>query len=214
MSQSAELSFIKNKLIELEKKTNALIYANIRQNQKNKTIDTAKLQLFTEKLQQLEEILDSFPQVLDFAPIFKSISGTSNASEAIEIIDDFTADKSNLISMIRILNKKSTENQETLDKLVTAHNNLVQALISGTYTSSDSEYIITPEHFSDSVSGKNSVLGSVLASNSTGSSLLAPKSITLNSEYQTTPDNPYSKIINSYITTETDNILNHFQQTQ
>lgn len=207
MSQSAELSFIKNKLIELEKKTNALIYANIRQNQKNKTIDTAKLQLFTEKLQQLEEILDSFPEELSFGPIFESISGTSNAKQATSIMKKFTDDGYNLISLIQDLKSKS-------DKLVTAHNQLIQALISGKYTPSGSGYTVTPEKFSNSTSGKNSVLGSVLASNSSGSSLLAPSEITLNSEYQTTPDNPYSKIINSYITTETDNILNHFQQTQ
>lgn len=213
MSQSAELSFIKNKLIELEKKTNALIYANIRQNQKNKTIDTAKLQLFTEKLQQLEEILDSFPQVLSFGPIFESISGTSNAQHATSIIKNFTGDGYNLISLIRTLKTSSDKNQKTLDQLVAAHNNLIQALISGTYRSTDSGYTVTPEQFSNSASGKNSVLGSVLASNSDGSSLLAPKTITLNSSYQTTPDNPYSKIINSYITTDDDNILKHFQQT-
>lgn len=218
MSQSAELSFIKNKLIELEKKTNAIIYASIQQNQQNqnsKSIDAAKLQLFTEKLQQLEEILDSFPQDLDFGPVFKSISGTADVKKAVSIINGFTADGSNLISVIQTLKSLSTQNQETLNQLVTAHNKLIQALISGNYTSNGSgegqTYTVTPEQFSNSATGKNSVLGSVLASNSNGSSLIAPTTVSLNSSYQTSSTDPYSKIINSYITTETDNVLNCFQ---
>lgn len=215
MSQSVELSFIKNKLIELEKKTNALIYANIRQNQKNKTIDTAKLQLFTEKLQQLEEILDSFPQDLNFGPVFQSISGTANAEDAVSRINRFTSGGNNLIDLIQKLKSSSDKNQETVNQLVTAHNKLIQALISGNYTSNGSgegqTYTVSPEQFSNSATGKNSVLGSVLASNSNGSSLIAPTTVSLNSTYQTTSTDPYSKIINSYITTETDNVLNCFQ---
>lgn len=215
MSQSVELSFIKNKLIELEKKTNALIYANIRQNQKNKTIDTAKLQLFTEKLQQLEEILDSFPQDLNFGPVFQSISGTANAEDAVSRINRFTSGGNNLIDLIQKLKSSSDKNQETVNQLVTAHNKLIQALISGNYTSNGSgegqTYTVIPEKLSNSSAEKNSVLGSVLASNSNGSSLIAPTTVSLNSTYQTTSTDPYSKIINSYITTETDNVLNCFQ---
>ena len=218
MSQSAELTFIKNKLIELEKKTNAIIYANIRQNQNSKSSDAAKLQLFTEKLQQLEEILDSFPQDLNFGPVFQSISGTANAEDAVPIINKFTANGSNFIDVIQTLKSLSTQNQETLNQLVTAHNKLIQALISGNYTSNGSgegqTYTVTPEHFSDSATGKNSVLGSVLASNSNGSSLIAPTTVSLNSTYQTSSTDPYSKIINSYITTENDNVLRCFHQTQ
>ena len=215
MSSYSEIVFIKNKLIELEKKINAIIYANIQQNQQNqnnKTIDAAKFQLFTEKLQELEELLDSFPQDLDFGPVYKSISGTGDAQEAVPIINNFTADGSNLISVIKTLKTLSTQNQETLNQLVTAHNKLIQALISGNYTSNGSgEYTVTPEHFSNSATGNNSVLGSVLASNSNGSSLIAPTTVSLNSTYQTSSTDPYSKIINSYITTETDNVLNCFQ---
>lgn len=218
MSSYSEIVFIKNKLIELEKKTNAIIYANIQQNQQNqnnKTIDAAKFQLFTEKLQELEELIDSFPQDLDLGPVFQSISGTGNAKEAVPIINKFTADGSNLISVIKALKTLSTQNQETLNQLVTAHNKLIQALISGNYTSNgsreDQTYTVTPEKFSNSTTGKNSVLGSVLASNSNGSSLIAPTTVSLNSTYQTSSTDPYSKIINSYITTETDNVLNCFQ---
>lgn len=215
MYQSTELSFIKNKLIQLEKKTNALIYANIYQNQNNKTIDAAKFQLFTEKLQELEEIIESFPQGMNFGPVYQSISGTANAEEAAPIMNNFTADGSNLINDVQTLKASSTQNQETINQLVTAHNKLIQALISGNYISSGSgtsqTYTITPEQFSNATSGKNSVLGSVLASNYTGSGLIAPASVSLNSNYQTSSTDPYSKIINSYITTDSDNVLNCFQ---
>lgn len=106
----------------------------------------------------------------------------------------------------RILLTTLTQNQEIINQLVTAHNKLIQALISGNYISSGSgtnqTYTVTSEQFSNAACGKNSVLGS---------GLIAPTSVSLNSNYQTSSTDPYSKIINSYITTDTDNVLKCFQ---